>query len=286
MAFIYLITNIVTQKKYVGKTQRSIPIRWDEHVKTAQKNIKYPLYSAMRKYGIGNFSISVLEECDNQIIDEREKFFIRKLMTRTYENGYNMTEGGDGTIGFKHLPKTRIGNLNPFFGRRHSKKTKQKIKEKLIAFNATRRRPAASKQSLTPEQKAANRQIGIEKRKTHWTQYGHPRTGTTHSAESRQKMKDAHLGKKLSSEHKNRIGDSQRGIPKGPFSVEHRSKLSKSASNRRHEPRAQPIIRSDGKCFQSISEAKSSVYTTNSKLIIDCCKGSRSQAYGFSWKFK
>ena len=49
----------------------------------------------MQKYGIENFSISLLEDNiqDNEI-NEREKFWISKL--NTYYQGYNATLGGDG----------------------------------------------------------------------------------------------------------------------------------------------------------------------------------------------
>ena len=61
--------------------------------------------------------------------------------------------------------------------------------------------------------------------------------GKTASIESRKKMREAKLGTKLSEEHKKKIGDTQRGIPKGPMSEEHKKKLSlshrgKSPSNK------------------------------------------------------
>ena len=47
----------------------------------------------MRKYGIENFEISLLEETDNP--NEREIFWIEQK--RSFKNGYNATLGGDGT---------------------------------------------------------------------------------------------------------------------------------------------------------------------------------------------
>lgn len=50
--------------------------------------------------------------------------------------------------------------------------------------------------------------------------------GKHNSEETRKKSSIAHLGKQLSEEHKKKIGDAQRGIPKGPMSEEHKKNLS------------------------------------------------------------
>lgn len=73
---VYLIENQVNGKKYVGKTYLTIEQRWLMHKKDSYRKAyeNRPLYNAMRKYGIKNFSISLIEECEN--IEEREKFWI------------------------------------------------------------------------------------------------------------------------------------------------------------------------------------------------------------------
>ncbi len=66
MAYIYCITNELNQKKYVGKTNSSVNKRFQEHCNDSRKERceKRPLYDAMQKYGEENFSIDVLQECD------------------------------------------------------------------------------------------------------------------------------------------------------------------------------------------------------------------------------
>ena len=51
-----------------------------------------PLYAAMNKYGVQNFSIELIEKTDNP--EEREKFWIEYY--GSFKNGYNATIGGDG----------------------------------------------------------------------------------------------------------------------------------------------------------------------------------------------
>lgn len=76
MAYIYKITNLTNGKSYVGKTLSTIDERWNEHCRSVRRKRceKRPLYSAMNKYGINNFKIEQIEECNDDIANEREKF--------------------------------------------------------------------------------------------------------------------------------------------------------------------------------------------------------------------
>lgn len=96
MYSIYVITNSVNGKKYVGKTCFSVEKRFKEHLSDYRKrsNEKRPLYYAMKKYGTDKFSVEKIEECTNLLAEEREKYWISKL--DTFKNGYNATVGGDG----------------------------------------------------------------------------------------------------------------------------------------------------------------------------------------------
>ena len=100
MAYIYKITNKINNKIYIGKTEFSIEKRFKEHCRDAfrEKNEKRPLYAAMRKYGIENFEISLIEETDNP--EEREKYWIEQY--NSYSYGYNATLGGDGKCKYDH----------------------------------------------------------------------------------------------------------------------------------------------------------------------------------------
>lgn len=94
MAYIYKITNRINKKVYIGKTYTSVEQRWKEHLRDYNKTRceKRPLYSAMNKYGIENFSIEQIEETSSP--EEREKYWIEKY--GSFHNGYNATLGGDG----------------------------------------------------------------------------------------------------------------------------------------------------------------------------------------------
>lgn len=96
MPYIYKITNKVNGKIYIGKTVLSIQKRWQQHCSDCGKEDKgkRPLYSAMRKYGVENFYIEQVEECSEEILSDRERYWIEYY--GSFKNGYNATLGGDG----------------------------------------------------------------------------------------------------------------------------------------------------------------------------------------------
>lgn len=105
---IYLITNKVTGMMYVGQTKYSADRRFKEHVHNAlntKRNLH--LYNSMRKYGIENFELTILETCvDESMLDEREMYYIDKY--DTFNSGYNYTKGGGGVRGYHHSKETRL----------------------------------------------------------------------------------------------------------------------------------------------------------------------------------
>ena len=94
--FIYVITNDVNGKQYVGKTTDTLKGRFRDHCKDCvlENYQNRPLYYAINKYGKDHFHIALLEECDLELLPQKEQEWITKL--DTYNNGYNATYGGEG----------------------------------------------------------------------------------------------------------------------------------------------------------------------------------------------
>lgn len=99
---IYLITNKINNKKYVGQST-DIEYRWHQHcLNVNRSNKKSLIKSAMKHYGVENFTFEILEICLPEDLDEKEKFYISKYNTyylAEESNGYNMTFGGEGQNG-------------------------------------------------------------------------------------------------------------------------------------------------------------------------------------------
>lgn len=103
MGVIYLRTNLVNGMQYVGQT---VNFKNREH---QWKLLKWRyanqlLTDEREKYGLENFKVEILEECDDSKLDELERIYIEKYNT-IYPNGYNTNEGG--TINFKHSSEAK-----------------------------------------------------------------------------------------------------------------------------------------------------------------------------------
>ena len=83
---IYVITNMINGNQYVGKA-KSVRRRWYQHNNGSKSGNKY-LYRAIRKYGIDNFTMSII---DCEYSNDREVYWISELKPK-----YNMIKGGDG----------------------------------------------------------------------------------------------------------------------------------------------------------------------------------------------
>ena len=130
IGYIYKFENKINRKIYIGKT-KNIKERIYQHSHvTKNKNTKFG--NALRKYGINMFDFNILvtihsKSSDNLdiILNCLEKYFIKKY--NSFNNGYNCTLGGDGTINFKHSEETK----NKLRGRIVSEETRKKIRHAL-----------------------------------------------------------------------------------------------------------------------------------------------------------
>lgn len=94
MAYIYTITNKLNNKIYVGATARHPNTRFGEHCRDAKRFPARSLYIDINQYGRTNFDVDILEECADDVMHEREIYWIAKL--GSFRNGYNETLGGAG----------------------------------------------------------------------------------------------------------------------------------------------------------------------------------------------
>lgn len=124
--YIYCITNIVNDKKYVGQTSKDPYIRWNQH-KADAKRLNRAIHMAMRKYGIDNFIFEVINESASNIdeLNDLEEFYVSFYDTFK-GHGYNMNSGGDHVI---HSDETKEKIRQSSLGRKHSDETKKKMSE-------------------------------------------------------------------------------------------------------------------------------------------------------------
>lgn len=103
MGYIYLITNKINGKKYVGQTQQSdINDRWCEHKRVSEHTLGRYIYNAYKKHGIENFKFQIVCICFDSDCNIYEEYYIKKFDCLA-PNGYNLMSGGKN---FKHHPDT------------------------------------------------------------------------------------------------------------------------------------------------------------------------------------
>lgn len=219
MAIIYMGTNLVTGKSYIGQTKMTLEQRlyhsWWGHYTRAEREPGSSSYisGAIRKYGKENFKWKVLEEIDisklskddaRLLLDEREKFWIAKY--DTFHNGYNQTEGGTKTTcslkGRKMTWGKKVWATRYKNGTWHSKGRPGAV----WSEESRKKLSNSRKGKKMPPRSDEYRKMLSETRKGNKNMLGkHP------SEETRRKQSQARLGMKFSEEHKKNISRSSAG---------------------------------------------------------------------------
>lgn len=143
MMYLYLIRNKINDKVYVGQTKNFVK-RKINHINTARSGAEYPLYRSMRKHGIENFEFSILEECADELANDREKHWVNHYDSYIACKGYNLTRGGACKpenqalrnvklserfrgVGNPMYGIDRHGNKAAFWGKHHTDDAKRRI---------------------------------------------------------------------------------------------------------------------------------------------------------------
>ncbi len=149
---VYFIHCRVSGKTYVGQTKDHLEVRWKEHLATAFNRGEHRsvLHSAIRKYGPEAFDLGVLrDDLDKEEADHFEALFITMLGTHVSTGcGYNLTSGGEGTVGYRHSEETKNKvRANPYHTHRPpiSEETRKRMSV------------ARKKRVITPKMKEALR---------------------------------------------------------------------------------------------------------------------------------
>jgi group I intron endonuclease len=111
---VYLATNMINGDCYVGRTVNSLEYRKRKHEQPSSLKSEntYHFHAAIQKYGKENFLWEVLEEVEddnkirlNTILNKYEIYYIGVFDSKN--SGYNLTDGGGGTVGMKASESTK-----------------------------------------------------------------------------------------------------------------------------------------------------------------------------------
>jgi group I intron endonuclease len=101
MYIIYQVTNIVNKKSYIGFTTASKEKRWVDHQSDAKSRAHSYFHRAIRKYGPESFTLTTLKTGKDEEwgLKVEEPYYISMCRTDDSQWGYNLTTGGEGTLG-------------------------------------------------------------------------------------------------------------------------------------------------------------------------------------------
>ena len=196
--YIYLTTNNVNDKKYIGQHRSSV-------FEESYKGSGVLLQKAFDKYGKENFTTILLDECNSEEeLNDKEIYYIALSNAVDSEDFYNVAKGG---LGHTYSPWNK-GLTN----------VQEVTQRQLEALEKGRHLPASEKQKQQLRERRGGcvvsehtRQLLRERRKEQ-----------VFTEETRKKMSDSHKGDKnpnriksltvgISSETKNKIRNAQIG---------------------------------------------------------------------------
>lgn len=214
---IYLITNSVNGKRYVGITTRTPERRWLEHLDAAQRGRRYAMPSAIRKYGATAFQIETLEVCPDVATGLiREQFWIEALGTMV-PLGYNTTAGGRGVLRMAVSEETRAKQAAAIRGRKHSEASRARMRQ------IARQRPAEHLQKIAAAMRGRSHtdEARAKIRKARAQQVFSPEAierrtqklrGRTHTDQAKANMSAAQQGREVTATHRAKIRDTLRAL--------------------------------------------------------------------------
>jgi group I intron endonuclease len=126
--FIYITTNLINGKKYIG--QKMFRISWQDYLGSGKYFLK-----AVKKYGKENFSREIIAIAySKEELDKLEIEFIKKHNAVESKDYYNLAFGGESITGLHHSEETRkkmseaqMGEKGNMYGKHHSEETKKKL---------------------------------------------------------------------------------------------------------------------------------------------------------------
>ena len=146
--YIYITENLINHKQYIGQK------RSNKFLGTKYLGSGTYLKNAVNKYGKENFKVTLLDTANTkEELDEKEIYYISKYNAQKDPNFYNISAGGDCGVGgpkfkgHKHTEESKRkigesckGELNGFYGKHHTKETKELMK---VAWNQRKQTPVS-----------------------------------------------------------------------------------------------------------------------------------------------
>lgn len=252
--YIYKTTNLLNGKIYIGQHKSN---KFDIAYFGSGKHI----LSSIKKHGIKNFKCELIEWCDTRSsANSKERYWIKYYNATNKNIGYNITEGGDGWSGVTH-----------------SQASKDKISKSKIGKRPNR---DYTKISNSTKNKISNTL------KIYYKTHKNPRYGVHLSDETKEKLRQANLGKTYSQEikDKHRHQAWNKGVPMTEKAKQHLKEINMGRVVKRRTVGQFDLQDNLIATFISCTDAERHTGFKRPQ-ITKCCLNYCKSAYGYKWKY-
>lgn len=290
---IYKVTNKTNGMSYIGQTVYSLNTRKSKHIWDALNSVSNMYFSrALKKYGVDSFDWDIIAECgDMDELNRLEIYYIGYY--NTYNNGYNLTLGGDGSVGYKFTEevlkersKTRkgkyIGENSPNYGKHFTEETRRKMSEAhkgQIAWNKDK--TGIYSEKTKRKMSELRIELGLSKGKNN------PMFGKKHTEESNRKNSEAHKDKHPTEKTRQKMSEAKKGKNNGMYGKSHtKETLQKISGKNHHYAKAVIITYPDEKeeyfyCMRDVCKK----HGLNPGHLTAVAKGKLRQTKGFRCRY-
>jgi group I intron endonuclease len=190
---LYVLTNQVNDKRYVGQTVNDLDIRIGHH---RLCHVDCAISRAVKKHGWDNFDVQTCAVDTLDELNELEEFMIQDLDSHVSKHGYNVKMGGDNHAGMEHTTETKAKISNALTGKVRTPEMIEAMRERQTGYKHSAEARAKVSVALT------GRPVSAETRaKMSASQKGHPPMPPGSQAMRVAKLR----GRKHSAEHKAKI---------------------------------------------------------------------------------
>jgi len=207
---IYKVVNTVNGKVYIGFDSQW-PRRMNDHIHAAERGSQNLLHRAIRAHGLDAFAWEVICQSKNgkHLLQEMEPYFIREYNSfHQNKQGYNMTLGGEGTLGYKVTDEAK---KKMSVAKRGKKLSPEHVEKREQSRAITRAIAKANDPNYGKGRRVSPETI--EKIKL-------SNAGRKHSPETKEKIRQALIGQKISFEAKEKMRQAKLGKKRTRESVE------------------------------------------------------------------
>lgn len=200
--YVHILPNT---KLYIGVTSQSVVSRWGEHGQGYRKQVLF--WRAIQKYGWDNIKhLVLLENLEYEKALLIEQFLISKYKTNDPRYGYNLTSGGEGTVGYKYTAE-QLKNHKNWLGKHHSEETKKKLSA--INLGKVQSEEQRRAQSIRMKGKPSPRKGKVlsdeQKQRISNGLRGHKNHCVPHSDETKRRISDSCRGRVVSEETREKL---------------------------------------------------------------------------------